>query len=63
MKVISVDNYDREHISDTLICENVSGYLGSEIVEFLNQKFKYGSDYYKLVDDDYKLWRGMEELI
>lgn len=72
MKIIGVDNYNRENISDVLVAENVANeYLGNRIVDFLN----YGeilpksekeslsnihnlvSDtYYQLVPDEYKLY-------
>lgn len=58
MKIIRKDNYDREWISDKLICENVDSYLGEKIVDFLNDK--YGGDnsdnFYDLVEDNYELY-------
>lgn len=65
MKIISVDNFNRESYADKLIAENVSGYLGKAVTDFLNEKFggDYSNNYFKLVEDDYVLWRGMEELI
>lgn len=62
MKIICVDGYGKENVADILICENVNEYIGQRIVDFLN----YSGDesrWYKLVDDDHKLWRGMEELV
>lgn len=72
MKIIGVDNYNRENISDILVAENViNEYLGNRIVEFLNygrtltkmerESFLETSDlisdtYYNLVPDDYKLY-------
>lgn len=68
MKIIRIDNFAREHVADVLIAENVSQYHGRRIVDLLNKtedKIFNGNseDYYKLVDNDYKLWRGMEELV
>jgi hypothetical protein len=65
MKIIRVDNFAREHIADQLIAENVNEYYGSQIVDFLNDTFsgEHSSDFYRLVKDDYILWRGMEELV
>lgn len=58
MKIIRKDNYDRDWISDKLICEKVDSYLGEKIVNFLNEK--YGGDnsdaFYDLVEDNYKLY-------
>ena len=58
MKVIKKDNFDREHISDTLVAENVSEYFAKEIVDLLNGKFggDYADDYFVAVPDDYKLY-------
>ena len=64
MKIIAVDNFDRESVADKLIAENVSEYWGKRIVDALNEKLHEDSLYYfKLVPDDYVLWRGMEELV
>ena len=64
LKIIAVDNFDRESVADKLIAENVSEYWGKRIVDALNEKLHEDSLYYfKLVPDDYVLWRGMEELV
>lgn len=65
MKIICKDNYDREYVADRLIAENVHSYYGNFITEALNDKYsvEHSSDYYRLVEDDYVLWRGMEELV
>lgn len=37
MKIIGVDNYDRENYGDVLVCENVtSEYYANKIVDVLN---------------------------
>ena len=58
MKIILVDNFDREMTSDTLIAENVEKHYGERIVEFLNNKFSGSTspDYFRLVDDGHKLY-------
>lgn len=58
MKIICVDNFNREIYSDRLICENIHEITGKEVVEFLNNKYsgESSADYYKLVPDDYKLF-------
>jgi hypothetical protein len=59
MKIICVDNFARETHDDTLVCENVSEYYGKILVDLLNDKLsgEHSSDYYKLVEDDYKLYK------
>ncbi|WP_085044307.1 hypothetical protein [Ensifer aridi] len=60
MKIVGVDNYGREPVADVLICEN---YV-NDIVDALNAKSgENGSRFYRSAPDDYKLWRGMEELV
>ncbi|MOA61330.1 hypothetical protein D3C78_1864400 [compost metagenome] len=58
MKIINADNFDRDSISDKLVCENISEYYGEIIVDFLNDRFSgdNSSDFYKVVDDDHKLY-------
>ena len=67
MKIISTDNFDREIYSDLLIAENIRIKEYADIMcKALNDKFSnndYADRFYKVVEDDYKLWRGMEELI
>lgn len=62
MKIIGVDNYARDHIADYLVCEKVySKELGVTMVNALNRKAS--EYYYMLVADDYRLSRGMEDLV
>lgn len=60
MKIIAVDNYKRKNVADVLVAENVHPHYGEFIVESLMLNH---SLFFKLVDDDYKLWRGMDELV
>lgn len=66
MKIIAVDNFDRDEIPNVLVAENVNKYWGDKIVTALN--YMEGTDlnaqyYFLLVDDDHKLWGGMSELV
>ena len=56
-KIIGIDNYDREIVNDELICENISEYYGKIFVDNLNAMEKDGPTFYKLVPDDYKLFK------
>lgn len=58
MKIICTDNFDRETVSDTLVCENINLEYGNAIVEFLNDKFSgdYLDNFFQLVEDDHKLY-------
>ena len=58
MKLISVDNYDRELYDDTLIAENVHEYYGQIMADLLNKKVGENSEnYFKVVEDDYELFK------
>lgn len=68
MKIIGVDNYDREHVADQLWIDNIPN--TSECIEFanricdkLNLNLTGGGLFHKVVADDHKLWRGTEEII
>ncbi len=64
MKIVKVDNFARESIADKLIAENVNEYWGKVILDNLNLGLTQNdADYFRLVEDDYVLWRGMEELV
>ncbi len=58
MKIIAIDNFDRDIVDDVLVCENVTGKMYGEcMVKALNEEFS-GSDmprFFKLVPDAYKL--------
>jgi len=57
MKIIQVDNFDRESASDVLIAENVNKTVLGPIVNFLNDTYSGSSSpvWYKAVTDDHKL--------
>lgn len=63
MKIIAEDNYNREHIPDTLVAENVHKSYIEEIVDFLNTKVELTDRWCRAVPDDYRLNRGMEDLV
>lgn len=56
MKIICTDNYARETRSDRLICENISEYWGTIIVQSLNHGREHSEDFFRLVPDDHKLY-------
>ena len=57
MKIIAVDNFDRDSESDELIAENVPEHWANRIVSLLNEKVgRMSRDYFRAVSDDYKLY-------
>lgn len=65
MKIIGKDNFGRESVSDFLVCEKVrNNYVGKVMVDALNARGgDDGPTFFELVEDDYKLWGGMAELV
>jgi len=64
LKIICVDNYARETIADSLVCENVNDHYAKLIVDLLCANPKRGdSSWYRAVPDDHRLSQGMEDLI
>jgi len=61
MKIVQIDNYSRESAADILIAENVNEFFGKMIVDFLNER--PGESYFILEKDDYRLSRGLADLI
>lgn len=58
MKIIQLDNFGREAVSDTLIAENVSKHYGEIITDFLIKELSGESSpmFFRLVEDDHKLY-------
>lgn len=58
MKIIQVDNFDREYIDDVLIATNVAPGFITTIVDALNEKHsgESSSYFFKAVSDDYVLF-------
>ena len=58
MKIVQFDNFDRDHISDVLVAENVPEIYAKIICEFLIEKHssEVCGEYFKVVPDDYELY-------
>jgi len=63
MKIVIVDNFGRESVADVLVAENVNENYAQKIVDFLNSENGENSDWFVLKPDDYRLSRGMEDLV
>lgn len=57
MKIVKVDNFDRDYISDVLIADNVNVPYEEFLTKALNESYssKTSPNYFRLVADDYKL--------
>ena len=56
MKIICIDNYNRDDKSDRLVCENINEPEGRIAVNALNDNRAFFDDWYRLVEDDYQLY-------
>jgi len=54
VKIIAVDNFDRDDVSDVLIADNVHPHYAEQLVEWLNRKYP---DHFKVVPLDHKLYK------
>lgn len=63
MKIICKDNYDRESVADRLVAESITSHQEADFMLAALKSIASRDDYYQIVPDDYKLWRGMEELV
>ncbi len=65
MKIVCCDNFGRENRAEKLVASNITDKVLAEILVSALQDYplKSDQDWYKLVEDDYVLWRGMEEFI
>lgn len=58
MKIIGMDNLNRDNVNDILICENIQVSYINSIIKILNDKIdNHHGYYYKAVKDDYKLYK------
>ena len=64
MKIVAVDNYNRDSVEHLLVAENVPEQYAQQIADLLNDHYVIRGDRFcRVYPDDYKLWRGMEELV
>lgn len=69
MKIVGVDNHNRESVADALWMENIpegddTRSLAQRVCDKLNERLGDGpGKYYVVREDDYRLSRGMEDLI
>ena len=67
MKIIGVDNLNRESIADFLWLDSIDQKdieLATRVCNKLNEKLgDSAGTFYRLVDDNYRLSRGMKDLI
>lgn len=65
MKIIRCSNYNVETEAERVVAENIKHETEANVMCKALQDNPHRSDYdwFRVVDDDYKCWRGMEELV
>ncbi len=65
MKVVMTDSFNRDYVADFLVAENVNNRFLKEIVDHLNNLHggKNSQNFFIAVEDDYRLSRGMYDLV
>lgn len=65
MKVVLISNHNIESVAESLLEENVDTIQAElKAQEWNNVNASCGSTYYAVIkDDDYRLWRGMVDLV
>lgn len=67
MKIIAVDNFAQETVADLLVAENITNKSYAEVMaKALNERYCIDDNaprFYRVVQDDYRLSRGMEDLV
>jgi glycine/serine hydroxymethyltransferase len=67
MKIVAVDNFDNEAVADVLVAENITNESYAEVMaKALNDKYSasdHAARYYEVKEDNYRLRRGMEDLV
>jgi len=64
MKVIRVDNYNRESVAEHVVKENLTILESRDLCAKLRRERPDGDDWwYMEKPDEYRLWRGREDLI
>jgi len=67
MKIVGVDNFAQEAVADLLVAENITNKSYAEVMcKALNDRYcvdRLGARHYQIKEDDYRLSRGMEDLV
>jgi len=64
MKIITKSNFNDELFVEQVVCENIHSAYALDLINLLNEKHhtEFSSEYYALVEDDYKPYDGYKEV-
>lgn len=65
MKIIRTSNYNNESEAEYIVADNIKHMSHADVMCCALQDDRRRSDYdwFRVVEDDHRLWRGMEELV
>ena len=63
MKLVQIDGYSRDEVADILIYDNLTSNQGVVLLEAYLKAFGTDEVSFALYPDDYRLSRGMEDLV
>lgn len=63
MKVIGTDNLNRDSVADILVRDEMNPQAAQAMADELNEDADNPQFWYMAVADDYRLKRGMEDLV
>jgi hypothetical protein len=64
MKVVGISNHAKESVAEILIQEHLTLEEANAIADDFNKEVgDFDTYYYSVRPDDYRLWRGMEDLV
>ena len=63
MKLIQVDGYQRDTVADVLLVSGLNKEEGLIVLEACIKAWGSDSIWFRLVEDDYRLCRSMEDLV
>lgn len=65
MKVILVSNFDDESVAESVLADSLNQTQADQLAKDWNEKNcdEYSAHYAVVKPDDYRLWRGMADLV
>ena len=63
MKLVQIDGYNRDEVADILILDNLKNFQAIILLEAYLKAFESNEFSFAIYGDDYRLCRGMEDLV
>ena len=63
MKLVQIDGYNRDEVADILILDNLKNFQAIILLEAYLKAFGSNEFSFAIYEDEYRLCRGMEDLV